>query len=113
MGFVDAVKEFVGFGDIDYEDEMDELEVVEEATRENRGVHSLKKNKVVPINPQNVLNQIVVMKPKSFSESKNIADELKRRHPVIIAVGGLDADEARRVVTFVAGTVHGVDGIMP
>ena len=41
-----------------------------------------------------------------------VADELRRRRPVIVDVGALDPDEARRVIDFISGTVYGIDGRM-
>ena len=105
MGFVETVKEFIGFGDIEEEEEEFEIEEpVEE-------VHQSRRNKIVPIQSSNQ-TRIVIMKPKCFSNSTAVADELKKRRPVVIDVGSLDPDEARRVVDFIAGTVYGVNGNM-
>lgn len=106
MGFVDAVKEFIGFGDLEEEEEeMEYEEPVEE-------LHQSKKSKVVPIHQGQGQSRIVILKPKCFSNSTAVADELKKRRPVVIDVGALDPDEARRVVDFIAGTVYGVNGNM-
>lgn len=106
MGFVDTVKEFIGFGDIEEdEEEMDYEEPAEE-------MHQVKRSKVVPIHTSQNRSKIVILKPKCFSNSTAVADELKKRRPVVIDVGALDPDEARRVVDFIAGTVYGVDGNM-
>lgn len=106
MSFVDTVKEFIGFGDIEEDDEEFEYEEpVEE-------VHRSGKNKVVPLNPAQTQAKIIVLKPKCFSNSTAVADELKKRRPVVIDVGALDPDEARRVVDFIAGTVYGINGNM-
>ena len=112
MGLVDKIKDLTGFGDIDYENEYDEE--LEEETEERNVRKSLptKKNKVVPFAGPDSQNRIVVLKPKCFNNSTEVADELKQRRPVIIDVGALDPDEARRVVDFIAGTVYGVDGNM-
>ena len=106
MGFVDSVKEFIGFSDIEEDDEMDYEEPVEEVRQPKRF------NKVVSISGSQNQAKIVVVKPKCFSNSTEVADELKKRRPVVIDVGALDPDEARRVVDFIAGTVYGVDGNM-
>ena len=105
MSFVDAVKDFVGFGDVDYEEE----DYMEEEQEERPSLFS-KKNKVVSI--EKVSNQptIVVLKPKCFSEAASASDQLKQRHPVILDVTGLDTDEAKRTVDFIAGTVYGING---
>ena len=112
MGLVDKLKDLTGFGEVEYEDELEEEveEVVEE--KPVRKIPSIKKSKVVPIAGDSTYNRIVVVKPKCFNSSTEIADELKQRRPVIVDVGALDPDEARRVVDFIAGTVYGVDGNM-
>lgn len=107
MSFVDAVKDFVGFGDIDYEDN-DYVE--EEMEQEEKPSFFSKKNKVVSIEKANNQPTIVVVKPKCFSNAVEAADQLKQRHPVILDVTGLDTDEAKRTVDFIAGTVYGVNG---
>ncbi len=110
MGFVDAVKDFVGFGDIDYEDDIEmEEEVLEERYEERAPLFS-RRNKVVPIDRQANQPSIVVLKPKCFNSSTEVADQIKQRRPVILDVGGLDPEEARRVVDFIAGTVYGLNG---
>lgn len=116
MGFVESVKDMLGFGgyDDEYEDDFDEYadeEDYEEAPR-SAMFGGRKSSKVVPINPQSAQAKIVVLKPKCFNNSTQVADELRRRHPVIVDVGALDPDEARRVVDFISGTVYGIDGKM-
>ena len=107
MGFVDTLKEFVGFGDVnDMEEEDYEMEEAHAAPAPQ------KKNKVVPLHGQSAQPKIVILKPKCFSNSTAVSDELKKRRPVVIDVGALDPDEARRVVDFIAGTVYGLDGNM-
>ena len=114
MGFVESVKDMFGFGGYDdeyYDDEFDyeEEEVYDEAPRSSL-FSGKKSNKVVPINPQSSQARIVVLKPKCFNNSTAVADELRKRRPVIVDVGALDPDEARRVVDFISGTVYGIDG---
>lgn len=113
MGFVEKLKDLTGFGDVDYEDET---EMEEEEEREEKAAKPKfatgKKSKVVPISGAEAQNNIVVLRPKCFDDSKKISAELKQRHPVIIDLGALDPEEARRVVDFVAGTIYGGDGDM-
>ena len=107
MSFMDAVKDFVGFGDVDYEEE-DFVE--EEAEQEERPSLFSKKNKVVSIEKASNQPTIVVVKPKCFSAAVEASDQLKQRHPVILDVTGLDTDEAKRTVDFISGTVYGING---
>ena len=115
MGFVESVKDMFGFGGYDdeyYDDEYEyeDEEEFEEAPRAS--MFSKKNNKVVPISAQSQQARIVVLKPKCFNNSTAVADELRRRRPVIVDVGALDPDEARRVIDFISGTVYGIDGNM-
>lgn len=113
MDLVAKLKNLTGLG-VDYDD-YEEEEFEEEALEEEKPVYKSafsRKNKVVPMNSQSVQSRIVVLKPKCFNNSTQVADELKMRRPVVIDVGALDPDEARRVVDFIAGTVYGVNGNM-
>lgn len=116
MGFVESVKDMFGFGgyDDDYYDEFDEEydDEYEEAPRSGSIFNSRKSSKVVPISSQGSQAKIVVLKPKCFNDSTAVADELRKRRPVIVDVGALDPDEARRVVDFISGTIYGIDGSM-
>ncbi len=107
MGFVDAVKDFVGFGDVDYEDEV--MEEAEEVVEERTPLFS-RRNKVVAIDRAQAQPSIVVVKPRCFNNTTEVADQIKQRRPVILDVGNLDPEEARRVVDFIAGTVYGLNG---
>ena len=109
MGFVDAVKDFVGFGDVEYEEEYEmEEEEFEDVVDEKPGL--FRRNKVVPLDRAQNQPRIMVIKPKCFNNSTEAADQLKQRRPVVLDVGGLDPDEARRVVDFISGTVYGLGG---
>ena len=114
MGFVESVKDMLGFGDFDdeYEDEFDYEEEEYDEAPQRESVFSRKNSKVVSLNAQSNQAKIVVLKPKCFNNSTMVADELRRRRPVIVDVGALDPDEARRVIDFISGTVYGIDGRM-
>lgn len=111
---VNKLKNFIGFGDEfdDFDEDYMENEI--EEISEHTSVKPVynKKQKVVPLSGQNTQTKIVVLKPKCFNNSTQVADELKARRPVVINVGSLDTDEARRVVDFIAGTVYGLNGNM-
>lgn len=108
---VSKLKNFIGFGDEFDEYEDDVIEEISEQHHETKPVYS-RRQKIVPMNGQSTSTKIVVLKPKCFNDSMQVADELKERRPVVINVGTLDTDEARRVVDFIAGTVYGLNGNM-
>lgn len=109
MGFVDAVKDFVGLGDVDYDEDVEmEEEEVDERYEEKVPLFS-RRNKVVALD-RAAQPSIVVLKPKCFRNATEVSDEIKSRHPVVFDVGGLDPEEATRVVDFITGTVYGLGG---
>ncbi len=111
------IKNFIGFGSdeyYDYEDGFEEFEPEEEMVERKRARSTFsKKDKIVPLNgAEAAKSKIVVIKPKCFNNSAEVTHELRQRHMVILNVGALDPDEARRVVDFVSGTVYGMGGDM-
>lgn len=109
MGIVETVKDWF-VKDEEYEEYEDERVADTEEEEKSTASYFSKKSKVVPLNAKATQSKIVILKPQSFDESKNIADEIKQRMPVIFDVGALEPEDARRVVDFVAGAVYGVDG---
>lgn len=111
---VDKLKNFMGFGDEldEYEDDFEEVEYDEVEEKQSSKPIFSKKQKVVPMHSSGAQTKIVVVKPRCYNNSTQVADELKQRRPVIVNVGSLDTDEARRVIDFIAGTVYGLNGNM-
>ncbi len=110
MSFVDTVKDFVGFGDVDYEEEYEMEDEMYEEQNEDKPALFSKKNKVIPIDRTAAQPSIVIVKPKCFSEAAGASDQLKQRRPVVLDVTGLDTEEAKRTVDFISGTVYGING---
>lgn len=107
MGFMDKMKNVIGLGEDDYDEDdilTDDYDREEEETRSFG-----RKNKVVNIHATTQL-KVVVMQPESFEDARGIADHLKTKKPVIINLEGLETDVARRVVDFLSGAVYGLDG---
>lgn len=93
--------------ELDYEEE-EEMDV-EEPKFETKATP--RRNKIIPIGTNNNgRDTIGISIISSFNETQMITRELKARRPVIFSVDALDHAEARRVVDYVAGTVHGIDG---
>ncbi len=115
MGFINTIKNFVGFGSDDdeyYDDDYYEDEETDDEEPSPRYFSSFSRKsspKVVPINP-GASSRIRIIKPAAFDDSTRVADEIKAGRLVIFDVGGLDASDARRVVDFVSGAVYGVNG---
>ncbi len=69
-----------------------------------------RENKVVNFNSNNQV-QMVVFKPSSFGEEiRNIADELLKRHTVVLNLEKADKEAARRIVDFLSGVAYANNG---
>jgi len=53
---------------------------------------------------------VVVAEPTSFDEVEALAEELKRRHPVLITLERTQSDVARRIIDFLSGATFALDG---
>jgi cell division inhibitor SepF len=60
--------------------------------------------------PANPNSEVVVIEPRSFDEALAILDNLRSRKAVILNLVGLAADQSQRLVDFVSGACHALDG---
>lgn len=116
--FLDRVLQFMG---IHEEDEPEEAappppEPVPVAPRQQIAAASdlnKKKARLVslpgPNRPSGQL-RVSVVHPKRYEEVEQIADHLKDRQPVIVALDGVDKAVSRRIIDFVSGTTYALDG---
>lgn len=54
--------------------------------------------------------KMVLVEPRAFSESQQIADHLKRRNSVVVNLKRVTNDQARRIVDFLSGTLYAIGG---
>ena len=54
--------------------------------------------------------EVIVVEPKAFSESISIVDALKERKTVILNLQLLDRELSQRIVDFLCGCTHAIDG---
>ena len=85
----------------DYEDEDED----EEQERKLFG----KKNKVVNM-PQAQQVKMVVFQVTSFDQAETICNLLKEKQSVVVSFEYVNKDVARRVVDFISGAAHALDG---
>lgn len=86
-----------------YDYEENEEEEVEERRLFGR------RNKVVNM-PQVNQVRMVISQPTSFEQSEEICNYLKERKSVIVNLEYVNKDVARRIVDFISGGVHALDG---
>lgn len=54
--------------------------------------------------------KLILLEPRAFSESQQIADHLKNRHTVIVNLRRVTTDQAKRIVDFLSGTIYAIGG---
>lgn len=54
--------------------------------------------------------KMILLEPRAYSESQQIADHLKMRNTVIVNLKRVTSDQAKRIVDFLAGTIYAIGG---
>jgi len=60
--------------------------------------------------PNNQKAQVVVIEPRAFEEALDIIEHLRTRKSVILNLHLLDTAQSQRVVDFLSGATHAIDG---
>lgn len=55
-------------------------------------------------------NKMVLLEPRAYSESQQIADHLKSRNSVVVNLKRVTPDQGKRIVDFLSGTVYAIGG---
>lgn len=55
---------------------------------------------------------MILVEPRAYSESQQIADHLKRRNSVVVNLKRVTNDQARRIIDFLLGTLYAIGGEM-
>ena len=53
---------------------------------------------------------MMLLEPRAFSESQQIADYLKKRIGVIVKLQRVTPDQARRITDFLSGCIYSING---
>ena len=53
---------------------------------------------------------MILLEPRAYSESQQIADHLKKRNTVVVNMKRVTPDQAKRIVDFLSGTVYAIGG---
>ena len=54
--------------------------------------------------------KMILLEPRAYSESQQIADHLKQRNTVVVNMKRVTPDQAKRIVDFLSGTVYALGG---
>ena len=67
------------------------------------------KGRIINIH-QTTKNKMVIFKPGSFDEVRDISDEVKNRKAVIVNMEKLDKENAKRILDFMSGSIYALNG---
>lgn len=107
MGMKKKFKRF-----FELEDEVEEIEEVVESSDEDWGrtTQASGRNNVVSLQSVQKSAKVILVEPRTYDETQNIADELKNRKAVVINLQRISHDQAKRIVDFLSGTVYAIGG---
>lgn len=55
-------------------------------------------------------SKLILLEPRAYSESQQIADHLKNRHTVVVNLKRVTEAQAKRIIDFLSGTVYAIGG---
>ncbi|MFZ4450221.1 cell division protein SepF [Salibacterium aidingense] len=106
MSFKSKFKRF-----FELEDEVMEQEYeVSEERLDSEPAGDGKSKNVVSLQSVQQSSKVILFEPRQYEEAQEIADHLKNRKSVIINVQRVEANQARRIVDFLSGTVYAIGG---
>jgi len=114
---MNKILDFLGMETAEEEEEIEETEneytyeytgSIEDGEPEERRLFG-KRSKIVNM-PQVQQIKMVISQPTSFEQSEEICNYLKEKKSIIINLEYVNKDVARRIVDFISGAVHGLDG---
>ena len=85
--------------DDDYDDENEDEDI-----KDPKG----KSKTVTPTG--NISGKMILLEPRAYSESQQIADHLKKKNTVVVNMKRVTPDQAKRIVDFLSGTVYALEG---
>lgn len=133
MGFFDKVLGAMKMDDDDFYDEDYDDEEYDEPAHKSTSKRSIKSqtidddydemdnsSKIRPMRPaaprtgrsRMMSNgmEVVVIKPTSVEDAREITDTLLNNHTVLLNMEGLDVEMAQRIIDFTSGSTYAIDG---
>ena len=62
------------------------------------------------VNVPSGTGKMILLEPRAFSESQQIADHLKKRNTVVVNMKRVTAEQAKRIIDFLIVTVYAIGG---
>ena len=88
---LDKWKKIISADDGENDDENEKTELKEKVSRDGNG-------------------KMILLEPRAYSESQQIADHLKQKNTVVVNMKRVTPDQAKRIVDFLSGTVYALGG---
>lgn len=128
MALSEKIKEIIGaltdslnpMGEEQYEDEMeggfesdfptDRNAALQPSFTETTPAKKPRANLRVLPQPKLGAYEVIVVEPKSYNESISIVESLKERKTVILNLQLLDREQSQRIVDFLCGCTHALEG---
>lgn len=57
-------------------------------------------------------NKMILLEPRAYSESQQIADYLKNRNSVVVNLKRVTTEQAKRIIDFLSGCIYAIGGTM-
>ena len=57
-------------------------------------------------------NRMMLLEPRAYSESQQIADYLKNNSAVVVNLKRVTSDQAKRIIDFLSGCIYAIGGTM-
>ncbi|GAF15158.1 FtsZ-interacting protein related to cell division [Bacillus sp. JCM 19046] len=116
MGFKSKFKTYFNLDD--HVEEVERFVEEPDQTEERPPLKSQQKAADTKDQSQNVVSlksvqknaKMLLIEPRSYEETQDIADHLKNRKAVVINLQRIDREQALRVVDFLSGTVYAIGG---
>ena len=72
-------------------------------------------NEFYELSPEEALGEdgwskMILLEPRAYSESIQIADHLKKRNTVVVNLKRVTSDQAKRIVDFLSGAIYAIGG---
>lgn len=130
MGFVNKLKNFIGYGDEDdfYDEYIDNDNLNHQGDHDHTGDAKTSgenpyyatsfsevadavtdSNKVVNLNP-NAKLKVVLVKPERFEDASGIADHLNAKRTVVLNLESATKEVTRRLIDFLSGVAYANKG---
>lgn len=95
---------------LDNDDDESTEEYVEESAPVRPHRQAAKSQNIVSLQSVHKASKVILIEPRSYSETPEIADHLKNRRAVVVNLQRIDREQGRQIVDFLSGAVYALGG---